>query len=633
MSRLNFPSLRLLRTAGQTLWVLVSTGWEMVFWGNVRAGSISLANTTRSFRVLIRLGLWLTVGLLIMLLFSDVWRIISPLQPLIFYTSALAGSFAPEYFVPVMVGLLALAWAYLLCGALHAHWAAKLFVLFLFGLFNLSFGFQIIPNLFLEIDIIASGLGFSLWSGLALVVQLGGWLVLLAIFVWRWRRPIALGLEFPLMLMVIVALLFSGYFSAQLSAGIFQAQAQSSGLQLTQALSLISTFLIPFLLIAGVEVATFGMSLTEAIATRLRHVPQIQEGRGQRLWIIGLAALLCIRLILQWIVPLFNHGDIAFSWGAVVIALLLLVIFARVRRDQTAENLPWWMIPVVAFALYAVLFVLQIISYVEIGLGIAAVLLGRDPDAILEIFSRLMFFLAEWNELFVGALGVLAGLGLWLRARLKRQPLPPAALYLFIFSLWITWWVFTRGNRPLGVLSFRYNDLSTFMTPVLLGILLVSVATRRPSARFASGQVLSTRFLVHLTAAATLFWLLEFQDFLSNPLSSAFGLLGAQAALLSVSIFLNVMAAGNRFSLNVESGNFPRYARSLMYFGYALLTVASINWLAASHDVSAMANNEQITRNGYVAIGLPLAFWALIAGSVTVLGEGAPTLAEDGIAN
>ncbi|MEK7784095.1 MAG: hypothetical protein AAB658_01560, partial [Chloroflexota bacterium] len=71
-----------------------------------------------------------------------------------------------------------------------------------------------------------------------------------------------------------------------------------------------------------------------------------------------------------------------------------------------------------------------------------------------------------------GALAVLAGLGLWLRARLKRRPLPPAALYLFIFSLWITWWVFTRGNRPLGVLSFRYNDLSTFMTPVLLGILL-----------------------------------------------------------------------------------------------------------------------------------------------------------------
>ncbi|MEK7784804.1 MAG: hypothetical protein AAB658_05160, partial [Chloroflexota bacterium] len=108
---------------------------------------------------------------------------------------------------------------------------------------------------------------------------------------------------------------------------------------------------------------------------------------------------------------------------------------------------------------------------------------------------------------------------------------------------------------------------------------------------------------------------------LSNPLSPAFGLLGAQAALLSVSIFLNVMAAGNRFALNVESGNFPRYARSLMYFGYALLTVASINWLAASHDVSAMASNEQITRNGYVAIGLPLAFWALIAGSSTVLGE------------
>lgn len=623
MLRIISPTFRLLRTFGHLLWVLVSNGWEMVVWGNVRAGSISLADTTRSFRALIRLGLWLTIGLLIMMLFSSAWRVLSPLQPLVFYTDALAGIYAPAYFVPVAVGLLALGWTYVLCGALHAHWAAKLFVLFLFGMFDFSFGFNILPGLFLEVSILLSGLGFSLWSGLALVIQLGGWAVLLALFVFRWRRPIALGLEFPLILLVIAALFFSGYFSARLSMSAFQAEAESSALQLTQALSLISTFLVPFLIMAGVEVAGFGMSLTEAVASRLRHAPQLQQGWGQRLWIIALAALLCIRLAMQWIAPLFDDGEAASSWGAVVIALLLLVIFARLRRQSPPAELPGWVIPGAALALYGILFLLEILTFITSALSVAAIALGRNPGVILDSFSRLIGFLAEWNEAFVSALAVIVGVGLWLRARLQRRPLPPASLYLFLFSLWLMWWVFTRAGRPLGALSFNYGDLSAFMTPVLLGILLVSVLARR----------LSTQSLLHLTAAALLFWLLEFQDFLSDPLSPAFGLLGAQAALLSVSIFLNVMAAGNRFALNAETGRFPRYARSLMYFGYALLTVTSINWLAASHNVSAMANNEQITRNGYLAIGLPLAFWALMVGSKTVMGEGLPPPTEGRMAD
>jgi hypothetical protein len=34
-----------------------------------------------------------------------------------------------------------------------------------------------------------------------------------------------------------------------------------------------------------------------------------------------------------------------------------------------------------------------------------------------------------------------------------------------------------------------------------------------------------------------------------------------------------------------------------------------------------MSINEQVTQNGYVALGLPLAFWAVIVGSRQVLGE------------
>jgi len=61
-----------------------------------------------------------------------------------------------------------------------------------------------------------------------------------------------------------------------------------------------------------------------------------------------------------------------------------------------------------------------------------------------------------------------------------------------------------------------------------------------------------------------------------------------------------------------------------MCFGYALLVVITINWLAASHNASQTAQNNLITEGSFRIIGLPLAFWALIVGSETVMGEPSP---------
>jgi hypothetical protein len=162
-------------------------------------------------------------------------------------------------------------------------------------------------------------------------------------------------------------------------------------------------------------------------------------------------------------------------------------------------------------------------------------------------------------------------------------------------------------------LNFAYADLSALTTPVLLLLLGALALARR----------LDGRALIHLAAAALVFWLLEFQGWLSDPLSPLHGLFGAEAIFLTASIFLNVMAAGNRFGLNTEAPGFPRTSRGLLYFGYALLTVTNLNWLAAAHNVSAMAVNEQLAQNGFITIGLPLAFWAVLTASASLLGEAA----------
>ncbi len=49
------------------------------------------------------------------------------------------------------------------------------------------------------------------------------------------------------------------------------------------------------------------------------------------------------------------------------------------------------------------------------------------------------------------------------------------------------------------------------------------------------------------------------------------------------------MSAGNRFGLNDESAALPRLTRGLLYFGYALLAMASMKWLADQHQVIALA--------------------------------------------
>jgi hypothetical protein len=49
--------------------------------------------------------------------------------------------------------------------------------------------------------------------------------------------------------------------------------------------------------------------------------------------------------------------------------------------------------------------------------------------------------------------------------------------------------------------------------------------------------------------------------------------------------------------------------------------VTPIHWLAATHSAGAITENNSIAQNGFVAIGLPLAIWALLSANPELLGE------------
>jgi hypothetical protein len=604
------PTPRAARNFALTLWFLVASGWETFVWGNIRAGMVSVAGTPRSFRLLIRAGLALTILLLITLLFSDTWRRISPLVPMLFYSDSLSGLYAPQILVPITVGLLTLAWAYLAGGALHAPWWGKAAVLGLLAIFDLSLSLQLITGLPEDLGLLAIRFSAAGWTIVAIVTHVAGWIMLLALFALRWRRPAKPGFEFPAVLAIMTLVFFSSYYGTLASNQLFQTTAAATALQLTNTLETISVFLMPFLLISGAEVAAFGMTLTGELTGRLGRAWAAEAKWPRRLWFCALLVFILWRIATLWVAPLINRSIVA-PGGAIVAVVVGILLYLLLRRRPAVGNLPGWVVPAAAILLYAMLLVVQLVGFaVSIG---AAVLIasGLSPDRILAAGNSLFAFISRNNEVFVAGLALAFGLLLLLRATIRRQPLPAAALFAYMFAAWLLYWVFTRRGQVLGQFSFHYRDIEAVLAPVLLISLLLAGVARR----------LSRRTLLHLTAAAILLWLLESQSWLSDPLSPVFGLLGAQAFFLSVSIFLNVMQAGDHFALNEEAKGFPRMSRAQLYFGYALVTVITVNWLASSHNAPAVAQQGDIATNGFIAIGLPLAFWTLLTANPELLGE------------
>ncbi|HLF89523.1 MAG TPA: hypothetical protein VI451_11290, partial [Anaerolineales bacterium] len=414
---------QIIRSAYSTIWMILRRGWHLLVWEDVRAGTINLAGMPRSFRALMRLGIWLTVLLLISMIFSEGWRVVSPLQPLIFYNDHLAGLFVPELLVPVVFGLLAIAWAYLLAGALHAPWFAKLLVLFLFGMFD--YGLMLTPlSLFLgEIELLLSGFTLAqigLWNTLAVFATGVGWLFLLVLFLVRWRRPERPGLEFPLILAGMLLLLFSAHFGVQFGNMVTQTQAAVTGLQLTTGLEQMDTLLNPSLVIAGVEIVLFGMTVTRLVCVPLSQRAGLRTDKGRLWWTLGLSVFLVFRLWQDWADPLWNGTEANFSWGLVMIGAVLLPVFFWAYRRRPRGALPVWVIPGAAVLLFAILFVLQIGYLILATIGIGFILFGAATmgNAFVDNMSRVFDAFVEWDGVLVSLFALLVGLGLWLRARL-----------------------------------------------------------------------------------------------------------------------------------------------------------------------------------------------------------------------
>src|SRR5205085_2377621 len=135
-------------------------------------------------------------------------------------------------------------------GALHAPWWAKAAVLGLLTIFDLSFSLQLITGVPEVVGLLGLKASSALWTLVAIGVHVAGWVLLLALFAARWRRPARPGFEFPALLAATTLIFFSSYYGTLASSLAFQASTGATALQLSNTLDTISIFLMPFLLIS-----------------------------------------------------------------------------------------------------------------------------------------------------------------------------------------------------------------------------------------------------------------------------------------------------------------------------------------------------------------------------------------------
>ena len=327
--------LQRLRPTRATLAAAIGLLWAVSFgavrdfvWADLREGMLRLDGHSRVTRGLVWLGFALLFGMVGALLFNDIWRLLFPLLPLTGSGAAGwagRGALLPVALIPVTLFLFAVAWSFVLAGALHSHPAIRLLALLLYLLTALSWT-----------GISASTIApqpFAKELSLAALAIVPLFLLL------RWRatpRPV---LEFAVLLLLVSVTLAL----AQLQAvALWRATGTPVVLVQVQASVLAAeTLVAPLLLLIGVDIANFarqaaGWSVA-IIAERLpRWAPYL---------LLVLVAGWRLRVVLGELLDRLGESSIraellayAGALGEVLCVGLVWWLVTRARRPRTGAG-------------------------------------------------------------------------------------------------------------------------------------------------------------------------------------------------------------------------------------------------------------------------------------------------------
>lgn len=582
-----------LRPTRGTLVALLGFLWAVSFgavrdfvWADLREGLIDLRGLSRPTRALAWIGFVLLGLMLIAVLFNDFWRATSPLLTL---TEPLPGRgrMLPIALLPATLFLLAVAWAFLLAGALRSHIAIRLGVLFVF-----------LPaaGLWLSNSLASASIG---GFGPALAVSAVAALGVPVFFILAARRAPRPAGEF-LALLVLSALVFIPT-QADDVASWRELGSPLMVAKIEATLGFLGYLILPLLLLVGVDIANFARQAagwTMRIATE--RFPFWLE-------VAALAALLLLRLrfvIMETAERVAADGGAATAlayagaFGVIAVTGLAWLLVTRIpsvapaqpSAASAADAGERLALPLIVASIGA-----QLITFAGLWLSLGLLPLLAVVGSLSGAAGRFGSAAAAPWAFAVDVLAVLAAI--YLSRRGQRGP----ALYLAIFGLLALWFELTAPGRPLAALTWEGPQPTDFWLVVTLAVFAAVWALRR--------QLTEPR-VAALLFAGVLTGLLRQTDFISSPFSPLFGFAGV--GFLVFGLAWDALTAGSW--ANAETRGLPRTGRIFLYLGYVLLTVTAVNWAVTGHDLAAVGRlTGDVAIAGLNRFGRPMLYAVLVA--------------------
>jgi hypothetical protein len=629
---------------GGLLWRALAGTWRDFVWADLRHGTLSLRDLSLGTRSLIWLGFGLLVMTLGLVVANDAVRAQLPIAAL---PNAVPGrgSLVPIALVPATLFLVAMAWAFLLTGALHAHPAIRLGTLVLYVALAINW----------------TGEG-TVASTLAWGVSWGATLLVPAMFALRWRaapRPI---LEYtPLLVLTSVTFVLLQQRGAEswrvTGIALLLSQLNNEVLSLT-------LLILPLLALAGVGVAGFAHQFagwTTQVAGR---------------WLPGWALRAALVLLLGWRlrevglealgrIDTSSPGEAALAYGgALGVPLAVGLAWLLVRRatgragphagwpeptngaETTEEPEPTNGAEIAeehaltsgvttveepgltsgpeaaeeiageadrhALRLIVAFVAPQLLGFVLVTLVLPAAALGLLPYELGPTYLGLIVAGLNSTPLMLGWRLLVAGLAVILGIVLARRRRSALGLLLVVFGLTAALRELTAPDRPLGVLA-PYGGLAGLVDLwwVLLFALVGVVWLLR--GRLTDERVGRLLLLVLITL------LLRQTDFISNRFSPFFGSGGVW--FIAFGLAWDALTIGAW--ANQSTPGLPRVSRVLLYLGYSLLTVTVVCWAVSAHDLTAVSRlTGDAALDGLQVYGRPM-LYAIFA--VTLAAPDGPT--------
>jgi hypothetical protein len=561
-----------LRPTRMTLMALLGLAWALTFgalrdfvWADIRAGLIDLRGLSHATRALIWFGLLLVMLMVGALLFNDVWR---ASFPLIAQVNGIPGRGAllPMALLPLSLFMLSIAWAFLLTGALHAHWLARVSIVVFYMLVT---GIRVLT--LVSSQLVNGNFGdLSMWACVAALLAVP------TFFILRRRRP-----AHPIVDFTILLTLVSLIYIVSQSTGV--ASWHAFGIPVTLAeieadIQLPGLVIMPLLLFFGVDVANF----TRRAAGWVVDIVTLRMAKGA-LWVILIAVFalrwwaLAKETAQRLSTAALPEGLPAYlgALGVPVIVGLCLLISQRIDGADTAvtPEAVDGAVESMALPLIALYYVSSVLVTLISGQAVV------DIGGLLISFGSLVAAIFFWRR------GKHAG-----------------ALYLAVFGALSIWRELTKPGAPLGMLGVSTGNtelVDFWWMATLTAIALLWLARRQLTPERGARLLL----LILITA------LLRQTSFIESPFSPFLAFAGI--GFIAFGIVWDVATKG--FWTNRSTPGLPRISRLFLYLGYMLLTVTMINWALTSHNLESLAQfTGNVTDAGFGRFGKPF-LYAIIA--------------------